>query len=62
MSGAGIAKKPRLQWCWVCSRRLQANFHRVAIGPDGHEHIVHADCAEKEGLAVIKGADRKVAS
>ncbi len=58
MSGAGTAKKPPVQWCWVCSRRLQANFHRVAKGPDGHLHIVHADCAEREGLEVVLGADR----
>lgn len=59
MSGAGIAKKPKHRFCWVCSRKLQANFHRVAKGPDGHLHTVHAECAEREGLEVIEGADRK---
>jgi hypothetical protein len=59
MSGAGIAKRPKLRWCWVCSKQLHGNFHRVAIGQDGHEHIVHAYCAESEGLQVIEGADRK---
>ena len=51
MSGAGTAAKPRLRWCWVCSRKLHANFHRVAI-VDGRETIVHADCAERDGLEV----------
>lgn len=55
MSGAGTAAKPPHRWCWVCSRQLHGNFHRVAIGQDGHEHIVHADCAEREGLEIVPG-------
>lgn len=51
MSGAGTAAKPRLRFCWVCSRKLQGNFHRVAI-VDGREVIVHASCAEKERLEI----------
>lgn len=51
MSGAGTAAKPRLRFCWVCSRQLHGNFHRVAI-VDGHEVIVHATCAERERLEV----------
>lgn len=53
MSGVGIAVKPRIRWCWVCSRKLQGNFHRVAIGADGHEHIVHSACALRERLEVV---------
>jgi len=60
MSGAGIAKRPKHRWCWSCSRQLHGNFHRVVKGPDGHEHVVHVDCAKKDGLEVIEGADRKV--
>jgi ribosome-binding protein aMBF1 (putative translation factor) len=58
VSGAGIAKKPKYRFCWVCSRQLHGNFHRVAIA-DGHEVIVHADCAKRERLDVVDGADRK---
>lgn len=56
MSGAGTAKTPRYRFCWACSRRLQGNFHRVAIVEGGLEVIVHADCAEKDGLAIKPGA------
>lgn len=55
MSGAGTAASPRLRWCWVCSRKLQGNFHRVAI-VDGKEVIVHADCAKRDGLTIKEGA------
>lgn len=55
MSGKGIAARPPRRWCWVCSRQLQANFHRIAI-VDGHEVVVHAGCAEREGLEVKPGA------
>ena len=55
MSGAGTAAKPPRPFCWVCSAKLQANFHRVALSPDGHEVIVHAGCAEREGLDVVPG-------
>lgn len=54
MSGSGTAAKPRLRFCWVCSRKLHANFHRVAV-VDGHEVVVHADCAKKERLMILKG-------
>ena len=26
MSGAGTAAKPRLPFCWVCSRKLHGNL------------------------------------
>ena len=58
MSGSGIAAKPRLRFCWVCSRKLRANFHRVAI-VNGHEVIVHADCAERERLEIKPSAHLK---
>jgi len=51
MSGAGTAAKPKYRFCWVCSRKLHANFHRVAT-VDGHEVVVHALCAMLEGLEV----------
>jgi hypothetical protein len=59
MSGAGTAKKPKHRFCWACSRQLQGNFHRVVKGPDGREHVVHAECARKDHLEVIPGASRK---
>jgi len=55
MSGSGTASKPKYRFCWVCSRQLQANFHRVAI-VDGHEVIVHAACARQERLELKPGA------
>ena len=58
MSGAGTAKRPKYRFCWVCSRQLHGNFHRVAIVNDQFV-IVHVDCAKNEGLEVIEGADRK---
>ena len=56
MSGAGTAAKPKYRFCWVCSRKLHANFHRVAIIQGGHEVVVHADCAERERLELKPGA------
>lgn len=55
MSGAGTANTPKYRFCWVCSRQLHGNFHRVAI-VDGHDVIVHADCAAKEGLQIKPAA------
>lgn len=51
--------KPRLPFCWVCSRKLQGNFHRVAI-VDGPEKIVHASCASEEGLELKTMNDERV--
>ena len=55
MSGAGTAAKPRVRFCWVCSGKLQANFHRVAIVA-GREVVVHAICAEIESLEIVPDA------
>jgi hypothetical protein len=52
---AGTAAKPPVRWCWACSRKLRGNFHRVVKGPDGHEHVVHANCARRDGLEVVPG-------
>ena len=38
MSGAGLAKRPKIRWCWSCSKQLHGNFHRVVWGPDGHAY------------------------
>lgn len=51
MSGAGTAAKPRLRFCWACSKKLHGNFHRVAI-VDDHEVTVHADCARRDNLTI----------
>lgn len=58
MSGAGTAAKPRLPFCWVCSRKLHGNFHRVCI-VDGREVTTHADCAKRENLQVKPNAHLK---
>ncbi len=40
--------KPRLRFCWVCSKKLRANFYReVVCLADGQKKIVHAACADK---------------
>lgn len=55
MSGAGTAAKPKCMFCWVCSRRLHARFHRVAMFGD-HQVVVHAACAEIERMEIVPGA------
>jgi hypothetical protein len=61
MSGAGTAAKPKYRFCWVCSRQLHANFHRVVIVNQGtsaeFETVVHASCAK--GLTIKPGAHLK---
>jgi hypothetical protein len=58
VSGAGTAAKPKYMFCWECSRRLHANFHRVCV-VQGNRVIVHAECAEREGYEIIEGAHLK---
>jgi hypothetical protein len=62
VSGAGIAIKPRLPFCWWCSRKFHGNFHRVVI-LDGMRREVHADCARKLSdwmrAEIVPGASRK---
>lgn len=38
--------KPRLMFCWECSRKLYGTMHAVVI-VDDVERIVHKSCAEK---------------
>jgi hypothetical protein len=40
--------KPRVPFCWRCSRKLRGNFHRVVV-LDGIERIVHAMCSGPPG-------------
>lgn len=58
MSGAGTAAKPRLMWCWECSRKLHGRAHLV-VRVEGVEHVVHADCAERAGYEVVPDAHLK---
>jgi ribosome-binding protein aMBF1 (putative translation factor) len=60
VSGAGTAAKPKYRFCWVCSRQLHGNFHRVAI-VDGNEVIVHADCARRDKLEIKPDAHKALA-
>lgn len=39
--------KPKTVFCWHCSRKLRANFHREYKHKDGHTYIVHAECAKE---------------
>lgn len=50
--------RPRLPFCWWCSRKLNAGrVHRVAI-VDGREVPVHIECAERNGLEVKSDAHK----
>lgn len=44
----------RTLFCWLCSRRLAFPHFRIVLGPDGHEHRVHAICALEEGLEALR--------
>lgn len=37
-------KKPRVRFCWICSRKLWGNSHISVTGPDGNERIMHKFC------------------
>lgn len=40
--------KPRVRFCWVCSRKLYGNHYReVIFKGDGRAKIVHAQCKDK---------------
>ena len=40
--------KPRIRFCWVCSKRLYGRFYREVIyKKDGRPRIVHVECAGK---------------
>jgi hypothetical protein len=39
-------QKPRVRFCWLCARRLQAN-HFAEVEHDGHLRIFHKACAKK---------------
>lgn len=37
--------KPRIRFCWVCSKKLRGNsFSEVTFNKDGLKKIVHKDC------------------
>jgi hypothetical protein len=38
-----IPIKPRVRFCWWCSRRLRANYH-VEVEVDGHMRVMHKTC------------------
>jgi hypothetical protein len=44
-----LTTRPRYRFCWWCSLRLRANFHRLMQSseqPAAAPVIVHADCAD----------------
>lgn len=45
-------EKPRMRFCWDCSRRLHGRVHAVILGEDGMEHDVHKTCVR--GRTVIR--------
>ncbi len=38
--------KPRVRFCWACSRKLRGNHHVIRF-IDGHERVLHAICADE---------------
>lgn len=46
MSKFKMPPKPRLMFCWECSRRLYGTI-RAIVAVDNVEHIVHKACAAK---------------
>lgn len=46
--------KPRLPFCWECSRRLYGTVHAIVV-VDGIERIVHKACAERVDLELAGG-------
>jgi hypothetical protein len=45
MSRFKMPPKPRLPFCWECSRKLQGTIHTIVV-VDGVERIVHKACAK----------------
>jgi len=55
MSSLGFKPdKPRVRFCWICSKKLRANFHRVILNNDGRECIVHRECMERSNYKEVK--------
>jgi hypothetical protein len=42
----GKQPKPRLRWCWECSRQLRGNQYQAEV-IEGHIRIMHKDCAKR---------------
>ena len=39
-------ERPKLPWCWECSRRLYGRVFAYVMGDDGYTHVVHKACAK----------------
>lgn len=50
--------KPRVSFCWLCSKRLRLPHHRVLV-VDGVEHPVHAICLREHELKERQSAYQK---
>jgi hypothetical protein len=46
-------EKPRVRFCWVCSRKLRGN-HFAEILIDEHMRITHKACAEYARVEMAK--------
>ena len=40
--------KPRVSWCWYCGNKLRGKHFATVTLSDGHERIVHKECADIE--------------
>ncbi len=47
-----MADKPRVRFCWHCSRRLRLPSY-VEKRIDGHLRILHKQCARNPGLIFV---------
>lgn len=60
MSSLGFKPdKPRVRFCWHCSKKLRGNFHRVALNQDGREVILHAECLARTTMKEVKRERKK---
>jgi hypothetical protein len=55
-------RKPRVPFCWVCSRKLNAGIVHVVCIVGAREVITHKACAEREGLWVKPDAHKPEAA
>lgn len=48
-------EKPRVKFCWFCSKKLYGNHHRIIVDKETSlEYIVHADCATEAVDQIIR--------
>jgi hypothetical protein len=46
--------KPHVRFCWLCSRKLRANYYRLILNDDGRVCVVHRECMERSAYQEVK--------